>query len=230
MSIKNLTQSSIGKKLITGVTGLALVGFLIAHLLGNLTLFFGPGAFNAYAYKLHSLGPILYLAELILLLFFVFHAVTGIRIWLGKKKSRPVGYAVSGNAGGKSKKSLASRSMIVSGLTLLVFTIVHLIQFKFGGDMSDGYIYDLNGKDVRDLYTLVVESFEGFFFTAFYVICMVILGLHLKHGVWSAFQSLGVSRPDWIRPMHLGGMIFGILLAVGFIILPIFFFIKGLGN
>jgi len=140
-------NSTTGKKYLTGATGLALVGFTITHLLGNLSLLSSEGStFNAYAKALHDLGPLLYVAELGLLFFLVVHIVIGIGIALKKRKARPVGYKKLKTAGGKSRQSFSSKTMIWTGLVLLFFLIFHLWSFKFGPGIEEGYVTLIDGE------------------------------------------------------------------------------------
>ena len=113
--------SSVGKKVIMAITGLAMILFLVGHLVGNIFLYVGPESFNAYAHKLIKLGPLLYVIEAGLLTFFVLHIVSGVSVALGKKRARPQGYKNVQHAGGKSRKTISSRTMIWSGIILLVF-------------------------------------------------------------------------------------------------------------
>ena len=129
---QKLFTSQVGKKLLTGITGLGLTLFVLAHMAGNLSYFVGHEAYNAYAHKLMSLGPLFYLIELVLLAFFVFHIVLGINIFLGKRAARKQGYKRYKTVGGASRQSLSSRSMIITGITLAVFLVFHLISFKYG--------------------------------------------------------------------------------------------------
>lgn len=230
--------SSVGKKLITGVTGLALVGFLVAHLIGNLLILVGAEAFNHYAKFLHELGhgAAVIIAEIGLLAFFLFHTVTGISIWLKKRKAAggPGGgsgggrYAVAGHAGGPSRKGVSSQNMIWTGLIILLFVVLHIVHFKFGPDASDGYVfYDSMGVQMRDLHALVITEFQNPFIVGLYVLAMLLLGLHLRHGVWSALQSIGISNPKLTPMLYTAAGAFGLLLAFGFLILPLivlFFF------
>lgn len=218
--------SSIVKKLITGVTGLALVLFLVVHLIGNLTIYAGPDVFNAYAHFLHHFmhGAFIYFAEAGLLAFFLLHIWAAVSVQISKRRARPSRYVVESNAGGKSKKSLHSLKMLVSGGILLLFVVVHLNHFKFGGEKE---LFTLsNGDVVENAYKMVVASFQGsFLYVAFYVLAMAVLCSHLMHGIWSAFQSLGATRPSTIPALHCAGVVIAIALAVGFLMLPLLIFL-----
>lgn len=210
-------RSSVARKLVNGLTGLLAMLFLIAHLAGNLTLFGGSDAFNAYAETLHRLGALVYVAEIGLLLLFAAHAVTAIQVYLQKRAARQQPYAVVETKGPPSRQSLSSRTMIVTGSVLLVFLVWHVIQFRFGAF----YTTTLDGHPVRDLYRLVYEVFQNPLWVGAYSAVMLLLGFHLRHGFWSAFQSLGALGPK-TRPLAFSvGAVFAVVMAVGFVILPL---------
>lgn len=218
--IVGLYQSSVGKKLLTGVTGLLLVTFVVGHLLGNLALFFSASAYNQIAYVIESLGPLTYAVEFGLLAIALIHAIIGIRIYLGKRQARPVDYAEYASAGDPSRQTLSSRTMIVSGLVLGVFLVVHLATFKFGP------YYTLPDSSHRDLARLVFETFHKPGYVAGYVVVLSILGLHLRHGIWSALQSVGVeTRPAVVA----ASAVMGGAIALGFIGLPLAIYFRLLG-
>ena len=225
MTLSPARWSSVSKKLITGITGLGLVLFVIAHLTGNLTLLLGPEAFNAYAHFLHSLfhGWFVYIADLGLIVFFAAHAVAGLHVWYKRRKARPQRYAVRGSAGGPSRRTLASSTMALSGLFLLVFLIFHVQHFKFGPQ----YTTMLHGEEVRDLYRLVAEEFQKPVIVISYVGFMVLLGMHLRHGVWSMLQSLGALNRRYLPLAYSSAAVIAALLAIGFIVLPIALYFVG---
>lgn len=224
-----LLQSSVGKKILSGLTGLALLGFVIVHLIGNLAIFAGPEALNVYAHTLHSIGGgvVVYVAEALLASVFLIHIVSGIQVALSRSRARPASnrYAVSANAGASSRKTSASVSMIYTGILLLVFTIFHLISFKFGPSQTEGYVIVHNGVEMRDLYRLVVEKFQSGIYTGAYVVIMALLGWHLRHGIWSSFQSLGLMNPKFMPVISAAGALLAAALAAGFIILPLYVFL-----
>jgi len=224
---RQLFTSQIGKKLLTGVTGLGLTLFVIVHMAGNLSYFAGNEAYNAYAHKLLSLGPLLYIVELGLLAFFVFHIVLGVNIYIGKRKAREQGYKRYKTVGGQSKQSLSSRSMIVTGVILGVFLVLHLVSFKFGAYYEA--VETIDGEPVRDLARLLNEKFQSPVYAFGYSGVMLLLALHLRHGIWSAFQSLGATNPRLTPLIYTLGALVGLLIAVGFFILPLWIFFTG-GN
>jgi succinate dehydrogenase / fumarate reductase cytochrome b subunit len=220
-------RSQIGKKLLTGVTGIGLMVFVLGHLLGNLQMFIGSEMFNSYGHKLESLGPLLYLIELGLIAFFLSHAALGVSIALKKKKAKPVTYAVQKSAGGASKQSASSRSMMVTGSILLLFTIGHVISFKYGPGIKEGYVQVINGVEVRDLHRLVVETFANPLYAFGYIAVMLLLGTHLRHGFWSAFQSLGAINKKYSSAIYTLGAVFAAFTALGFLVLPLWIFFTG---
>lgn len=207
-----MLQSPIGKKVLTGLTGIGLVTFVVVHLLGNLTLFFSASAYNQIAYVIEQLGPVTYLVELVLLAIALLHICIGTQIYIGKRKARPVAYAEYESAGEPSRQSLSSRTMIFSGLLLGVFLVSHLATFKFGT------YYAIPGTARRDLSRLVFETFHQPIYTASYVVAMSLLGLHLRHGLWSALQSLGVATKP---TTYVASAVIGGAIALGFVGLPL---------
>jgi succinate dehydrogenase / fumarate reductase cytochrome b subunit len=219
--------STVGRKILLALTGLSLLVFVTVHLAGNLLLFVGPDAFNAYAHRLLSLGVLLYFAEIILAGIFLLHFVTAISVTWSNWKARPSDYEVSGSQGGPSKMTLSSRTMIWTGLVLLVFLVVHLVTFKYGPGVEEGYVVYLDGEPVRDLHRLVVEWFQNGLYVGFYVISMGMLGFHLRHGFWSAIQSLGGFHQRLTPVAYGAGLVAAIVLAVGFLALPVWFYLGG---
>lgn len=215
-------KSSIGRKALMAVTGLLLIGFLVTHVSANLLLLFDHEAFNAYSHKLIS-NPLIYVAELGLLGIFVAHLAAGILTELQNRKARPVAYTAKQNAGGASKKTLASSTMIFSGALALLFVPLHIYGFKFGT-----YYDSSTHPGTRDLARLVVQEFQSPFLVGWYVFAMVVLGFHAFHGIGSAFESLGVSlnQRAWLKN---GGRALALLIFAGFTIIPlgIHFFIGG---
>ena len=224
-SLQAIMMSPVGKKILTGITGLGLTVFVFTHMLGNLSYFQGSEAYNAYTEFLASLGGLLYLLEAGLLFFILLHIVLGINIFLSKRKARKEGYKQFKTVGGASKQSMSSRSMIITGIILMVFLVIHLWSFKFG----TYYETTLDGKPVRDLARLVTEKFQSPFYTFGYVAIVLLLALHLRHGVWSALQSLGATNPRLTPLIYSIGAIIGLLIAIGFFVLPLWIFFTG-GN
>jgi len=220
--------SSVAKKFGMALSGLLLVGFLVTHLSGNLLLYSTDGSlFNTYAEKLASFGYLLYAAEAGLVFLFLFHAVTGIRLAFLKRSAKPNRYAVNQSKGGPSKWGFAANNMAITGALLLIFLILHVKHFKYGPGITEGYVTELGGGvQARDLHRYVVEEFkepkEVFLYTA----AMIFLGFHLRHGIWSGLQSLGLTKETNSKAIYIIGGILGLILAIGFLSIPtyIYFF------
>jgi succinate dehydrogenase / fumarate reductase cytochrome b subunit len=226
----SILGSTIGKKFVMAATGLALVAFVLFHLSENLVLLFGTRElYNQWTHILESMAPLLYVAELILLAFFVFHIISGIQVYLGKRRSRPESYAKSARAGGPSRRTTSSVSMIFTGLVLGVFLVIHIVTFKYGPNVADGYVHNIDGVAMRDMYRLVVETFAQPQFVLFYSAVMILLGLHLRHGIWSAFQSLGTMKPSLSSVIYGLGVLVAILVGLGFLVLPVWIYFGGGG-
>ncbi len=210
--------STIARKFVMAVTGIFLVIFVIGHMLGNLSFIFGgPDAYNTYSHKLMSLGPLLYFIEITLLLIFIGHIVNGIIVTLTNRKARPDRYQTLKSAGAPSKQTLFSRSMAVTGVVLLVFTVIHLLSFKYG----TYYTTTVNGVEMRDLYRLVDEKFRNPIYAFGYIAVMLLLFSHIRHGFWSAFQSLGTNKPRYSNLLYQLALIIAIVVAFGFIAVPL---------
>lgn len=220
--IINFYTSPVGKKIITGITGLGLTLFVLVHMLGNLTLFAGNKAYNQLAHFIDSWGILLYLIEFSFLAIAIFHAVIGITIRLNTLKARPVGYSQLKSIGTPSKQSLSSRSMLITGVVLLVFLIFHLATFKFGAYYSTV----INGVEMRDLSSLVMEKFRNPAYAFGYTGVMIMLAVHLRHGIWSAWQSIGALNSKISPVVYAIALILAILIAIGFIVLPLAIYFK----
>ena len=222
-------ENSIVRKLITGVTGLGLTLFVLMHMIGNLSYFSpDPDAYNKYAHFLMELGPLLYAVEIGLVVFFLLHAYLGVSIWRRKRNARPALYEEYRSAGSPSRQTTSSRSMIFTGVVLLVFTILHLISFKYGPSITEGYIVSVDGVEMRDLKRLLEERFASPAYTFAYVAVMILLALHLRHGVWSALQSLGAMTPKLTPVIYGIGVALGAGISIGFFVLPLYIYFGGL--
>jgi succinate dehydrogenase / fumarate reductase cytochrome b subunit len=214
MKASKALSTSVGSKFLIALTGLALVGFLILHLAGNLLILLGPDKFNSYSHALIS-NPLVIPAELGLVALLLLHVFKAVQHVVKGRTARPQAYSKQVWAGGPSRKSLGSATMVFSGLILLAFLVVHLATMKYGP------YYSSVGTDARDLYRLVVEVFQSPAAVVFYVVAMVVTGLHLRHGISSAFQSLGLMTPGWTPTILTGGLWLAVILAAGFALLPV---------
>lgn len=228
--------STIGKKVQMAVTGLLLIGFLTGHLLGNLLLFANDNgaAFNDYAHALTS-NPLIYIAELGLLLLFLVHMVSAIKLTALSKTARGSQYE---NQGSHGNKTFASRTMLQTGILIFLFLILHLVTFKWGPmhyvgvDSADeaAVAQAIADGTVRDLYKTVVEWFGVWWYSLFYVITMLLMGLHLSHGFKSAFQTLGLRHKKYTPKIEKLSALIGWGYGVAFSVFPIYFLIKACAN
>jgi succinate dehydrogenase cytochrome b subunit len=212
--------SSIGSKILIAVTGLCLFLYLILHLAGNLLVFAGPTIFNGYSHQLIS-NPLLVPVEILLLAVFLLHIYKVVRMWVANRGARPVAYARKEWAGHTSRKSFSSATMILSGAIILLFVVLHVRMFKYGPE------YSVPGTNIRDLYRLEMEIFSNPITVAFYVLCLLVVGSHLWHGISSAFQSLGVDHPRYTPWIRAAGQILALIIAAGFIVIPIWVYLVG---
>jgi succinate dehydrogenase / fumarate reductase cytochrome b subunit len=208
-------SSSVGTKILIGITGVALFLYLLIHIAGNMVVFFGPAAFNKYAYTLEG-NPLLPIVELLLLLVFLVHIYKTVRMFIGNQSTRPIAYAKKKRAGSPSRKTFASSTMIVSGLWLVAFLVIHVKAFHDGWGTQ--YEWPAGG---RDLYRQEMETFTTPLMVGFYIVSMLVVGSHLWHGISSAFQSLGLDQPAWTRFILHAGKAIAVLIAGGFIVIAL---------
>lgn len=228
-SVLQFLKSSLGRKYLMAVSGLSLVGFLVVHLLGNILLYDASGeAFNAYVFGLYSLGPLLPVAEIALAALFLFHIALAFILKKDHHEARPQKYHKQESKGAK-QSSVASRNMIISGVILLLFLILHIWQFRFGPGIDQGYVTQVNGEESRDLFRLVVEVFSNPIYVLIYCFAIAFVGFHLRHGFWSAFQSLGLSNPKLSNLIFSVALLIALLLCIGFFTIPLWIFFDPLG-
>lgn len=218
MSFRKVFSSSVGTKLLIGVTGLLLFAYLLLHLAGNLLVFAGQNTFNEYSHTLIS-NPLTVPVEIALLLVFLVHIYKTVTNWFANQQARPIKYEKKSWAGYTSRKSIASTTMIWTGLATLLFVGIHLAQMKYGA------WYQIGSPAIRDLYRTEFEVFSSPFWVAVYVVSMVLIGFHLRHGISSAFQSIGADHPVYTRRLVVAGTVLAILIAGGFAIIPIWVYL-----
>lgn len=219
-SLLRFYQSSIGKKIIVAVSGAAMMGFLIGHLLGNLLIFSGPEAINGYAKKLHDLGPLLYVVRGGLLAMVLLHIVCTVQLVRINRAARPQKYAVDT----VRQASKASRIMIWSGLTILAFVLYHLAHFTWA--LGNEYRNPAFARywvepGIHNVYNMVIDGFSVWYVSAFYIIAMFLLCSHLSHGFSSVFQTLGLATTRTRQPIDLAGKLFAWGLFLGNVSIPL---------
>ena len=207
------------------LTGIFLILFLTVHLIGNLQLLAGDGGekFNLYADFMGN-NPIIQIISIGNFAFILLHAVMGIFLWLNNKASRGSRYAVQTTA----NTTFTSRNMAWFGIIIFVFLLIHLYQywFKMKADWAENISYD--GTEVKNLYALVAATFSSLPFVIFYVISMIVIGLHLNHGFQSAFQSLGLNHKKYTPIIKGLGTGYSIVIPFLFAIIPIVFYFTNL--
>ncbi|GMU95081.1 succinate dehydrogenase cytochrome b subunit [Ignavibacterium album] len=216
-------NSSLGKKFIMALTGSFLIIFLIIHLIGNITLYFGPDAFNGYVKTLDVIKPLIRIIELVLLSAFIFHIFNGVRLWLENKQARPVTYKVNGSP---ENTTLFSRTMFVSGSVIFIFLVLHLGTFFWRFNVHDPQQL----ADSHQYYDIVVGFFQIWWYVLLYIVAMILLGFHLNHGFQSAFQTFGWNHKKYTPLIKKIGTAYAIIMAVGFASMPIYFFFFYGGN
>ena len=219
--IINLFTSSIGQKLVMSLTGIFLITFLPVHLLGNLQLLADDGgeSFNVYA-KFMTGNPVIKALSWGLYLFILLHIVQGFALWYQNRNSRESRYAVKATV----NSSWASRNMGPLGMILLIFLIIHLVQFWFKMHFGTMEVVDIDGAQVKDLYASVFATFKNIWFVIFYVVCMIAIGFHLSHGFQSAFQSLGLNHKKYTPLIKGLGLAYSILIPLGYAYIPLKFY------
>lgn len=218
--LARLHESTIGQKALMALTGLALVGFVFAHMAGHLIMFQGAEAYNAYAHNLQSLGALKWAARAGLLAVALIHVFTAIQLTRRQRMARPVQYEVNKWV----KATLGARTMRVTGAIVFFFILWHLMHFTILSAATNGFVappFDLHGVPVPDVYGRMLFAFQRPFITVVYVLCVGLLSLHLSHGIESSLQSLGVLNSTY-RPMikKLAPLLAGLLFA-GFAVVPL---------
>ncbi len=206
--------SSIVKKMIMAVTGAMLGGFILVHLAGNTTIFAGGAAFLSYAEHLHSLGPFLIVAEVVLLIVFFLHVFFGVSLSIANLKARPERYSVNKNDGGRT---IGSMTMPYTGVIIAVFLGIHLSTLSFFGeelsvlDLLRGYL----GQPMMVM---------------IYILGLLALTMHISHGFWSMFQTFGVNHPKYDCFIKTTTLLVALMAGAVYILIPILVYFKGIPN
>lgn len=215
-------RSSLGSKYLMAVTGVILMLWIVAHLVGNLQvfpLFGGRPAFNDYAQFLKAHPGMLWGARIVMSVVFVTHVVTGIRLARANKAARPVPYAHQATI----QASYASRSMLLTGLCIAAYLVYHLLHFTLGVTNPDhANLHEIvAGGERHDVFSMVVLGFRQPLIALAYVVAMLLLGLHLSHGASSFFQTLGLNHARYNGVLRKVGPVFGAIVAAGFLSIPV---------
>jgi succinate dehydrogenase / fumarate reductase cytochrome b subunit len=207
--VGRLWQAPIGKKAVMALTGVVLYGFAFVHMAGNLQFFLGRTRFDAYGAGIKATAPLLWGVRTLLLVSVILHVVTALQLTALKRQARPQAYQKPGRV----QASYASKTMFYGGLLLLTFLVFHILHFTTGQahpNFVEGAAYDN-----------VVNGFAVAPVAGFYVVAMLGLLMHLYHGVWSVFQSLGMNHPKYTPGLKLFAKGFALVVAAGFISIPL---------
>lgn len=205
-------QSTNGKKVVMAVTGAMMFLFVIGHLLGNLQVFEGPAKINDYGYLLHhGLAEVVWIVRIVLIVAIILHIIATVQLALRNKQARPIGYSRKEAI----NSSYASRTMYWSGPIVLVFIIFHLLQF------TAGYIHPEARFIEGDVYHNLVSGFQVWWVSLWYIFAITLLGSHLRHGLWSMFQSVGLAHPRHTQTLRSAALVIATLIVLGYISIPI---------
>ena len=204
-----LMFGAVGSKIVMALTGLGLWLFIVAHLAGNLTVYAGPATFNKYAMALHEAPQLLWTERVLLLIGFPLHIFFAIRTAMLNRAARPEAYAYAN----KSRATMASKSMLLSGLVVLTFLAYHLAHFTYR--VTGG------ATDLQTPYEMLVAGFQQPLIALFYIVGQVLLAAHLSHGLYSLFQHLGLWGRRWTPFIHGFAIFVGYGLCLAFLSIPL---------
>lgn len=217
-------NSTVGAKIIVAITGLGLTAFVIAHLIGNLKLLGGRDAINSYARFIKDFGPWLWVMRIGLLVTFVLHILLVLRLKERSSSARPIPYRFTNTI----QASVASRSMIYTGLVILAFVLFHLAHYTFGyigsataTDLSTNTVVETNYLNLvdqqgrHDVYSMMVAGFRHPLIALLYVLAQIAVFMHLSHGVASTLQTLGLNTPRLQPAIRVLGYVVALFVAVG---------------
>ncbi|HEY4131383.1 MAG TPA: succinate dehydrogenase cytochrome b subunit [Gemmatimonadaceae bacterium] len=211
-------RSTIGKKIIMGVTGLIGIGFVIVHMAGNLQVFISQSKINSYGALLHGpLAELTWLIRIVLIVSVILHVTMAYQLTQRSAAARPIGYQKKQT----QVATLASRTMKWGGVLLLVFIVFHILHFTTETIDPGGWrgMTDLEGH--RDVYGNIIASFHVWWVSLFYIVAMIFLGLHLYHGAWSSVRTLGYAKPSG-HPLHRKiALAVAVIVWLGFTLVPV---------
>ena len=214
-----LFTSSIGKKVIMSVTGLFLITFLLIHLTINLMTLFGPEAFNKAAIFMET-NTVIKIVEPVLALGFIFHIIYSVILYFQNRSARPVRYS---KVNQKNASSWESRNMLILGLAVFAFLIVHLINYWYKFKFTD--IIESGEMTQYEIVTSIMVP-EYWYYIVIYIAGFIFLGLHLNHAFHSAFQTLGINNKYWLPRLKVIGAVYALIITLGFSAIPIYFLIQ----
>ncbi len=213
---RGLAVRSVGKKVLMAVSGLMAFGFVTGHMAGNLQIFAGQEQLNHYAETLQQLGPALWVIRACMLAAFVVHIYMGVLLKLENYASRPIRYHERNTV----KATLASRTMIWTGLTVLAFVAYHLLHYTVRITNPE-YQSMIDSLGRPDVYSMVIHGFQNYFVSGFYILAVGLLCFHLSHAIASMFQTVGWTTPSSLKKLEFLGNVFSALLFLGYIAIPV---------
>jgi len=214
--IARFVNSSIGAKTLVALTGAGLFLFVVVHMLGNLQVYLGPDALNAYAKKLKDLPALLWPARLGLLLLVVVHIAVALRLAIANRRARKVGY----DRRATIQATPASLTMVWTGPLIAAFVVYHLLHFTFGAIYPEAY-HGTDAQGRHDVYRMVVLGFRNPLIALSYIVAMIFLGLHLRHGIASLFQTLGLRHPAYDGLIERSGLVLAWIIVIGNVSIPV---------
>jgi succinate dehydrogenase cytochrome b subunit len=210
-------RSSIGKKLVMASTGLLFCLFLVTHLIGNFFIYAGEDAFNGYSAHLHDFGPLLRVAETGLVVFALLHIFFATLLYFQNFLARPKGYIMKKSVLHKTApggQTLSSRLQPYTGLYILVFVVIHLFAFTFVDRQAQG-----------GLFKMVSTAFGNPLYAAFYMFSVIVVAFHVRHGFWSAFQTIGANHPKYMPAVRVVSVVFALIVGICFSSIPAYLFL-----
>ena len=211
-----ILTTSVGRKILMAITGQLMVLFVVVHLLGNSSIFIGPDGINAYAKHLHDLGPLVWVFRLVMLSLLTVHIIFGIQLTLENSAATPQAYAVKN----QQKATFSSNNMIWTGLLLLAFICYHILQFT--ARVTPDIVKGVDALGRYDVFSMVVTSFQKGGIAFIYVASMVVLFLHLNHGIQSFFQTMGWNSDKTLPVISKLGKVVAVIFLVGYSSIPVF--------
>jgi succinate dehydrogenase / fumarate reductase cytochrome b subunit len=211
-------QSSVGAKFLIALTGLGLTSFVIIHMLGNLQIFAGQDKINHYAKLLKDMGPLLWVARFGLLAMLILHMFLSIRLKQRAYQARPIPYVHEDTI----QASIASRTMLQTGLVIFAFILFHLAHYTFGWigtvnvqGRTVSYLHLVDANGLHDVYSMTILGFKNPVVVVLYLVAQVLLLMHLSHGASSVFQTLGANSPRWQPTIRILGWAIALMVALG---------------
>ena len=215
------SYASISKKVLMSVTGFVFIGFVTGHMIGNLQLFLGQEQLNKYAETLQHLGGLLWIIRSFLALFFIVHIFFGIKLWFENRSARPISYARTK----RLQATVSSRTMIYSGLAVLLYVVYHILHFTLIVTNPEyAGLTDVAGR--HDVYSMVILGFQNYMISAVYIVAMFAVAFHVNHALPSLFQTIGWNNPRYKVILERLGTIVAIVLFVGYASMPVAVLLK----